>query len=87
MENIKKFNGSPVLIKLSNKKLLSVWFIPMEEDPFMINVIYFKTNSGTITHECMITQLDLETRIKSCTKSGFITVNNEKNKITKSIGK
>ena len=71
MENISKFNGSPVLIKLSNKKQLSVWFIPMEEDTFMINVIYFKTSNGLITHECMITQPDMETRINSCNKSGF----------------
>jgi hypothetical protein len=71
MENITKFKGSPVLVKLSNKKRLSVWFIPVEEDPFMINVIYFNTNSGTITHECLITKLDMETRINSCIKSGY----------------
>jgi|WetSurMetagenome_2_1015567.scaffolds.fasta_scaffold356734_2 hypothetical protein len=77
MENISKFNGSPVLLKMTKyRSPVSILFIPEEKDPFLINVIYCK-NTGTITSECMILRPDLEARIQACRKNGFMPLNTE----------
>jgi hypothetical protein len=77
MENILKFNGDPVLIKMSNNKQLSVWFIPDKKDNFLINVIYFRTGTGTINYETIIIESDYKTRVNRCKQGGYLEIKNK----------
>ena len=71
MENILKFNGDPVLIKMTNNKRLSVWFVPEKKDDFLIHVVYFETSTGNIKYEAEIIKSDYKTRVNRCQQDGY----------------
>lgn len=71
-ENISKYNGSEVILKMKKQgSPFVVWFIPDNEDDFLINVVRFFTKSGTISDESLIIKSDLERRIDSLQYEGF----------------
>lgn len=65
-------NYECVLLMKKAKSPVSVGFYLEPGDPYMINLVSFKTKTGVIVHEAQIIEPDLPNHTRSWEKDGFV---------------